>query len=502
MNAWGAVFRLRAGANGTLAMAMRCALVGLWAVGAAGGGDGLSTEPQLRSNSVPRRLQHAAGSAWSLLPLGGSLAGDRAALLRFRASGTDGGGPLWAGGTGDGLVGWTAGSADVCTWSAIECAELPGLGRRVVKMEFFAWSQRQAAALRQGNPSADRESVLRNHVSGHLVHIAALDALQALGCKGCHLTGDVAVLASLRNLSHVSLTGVNITGDLGALGALPEMRHIQIAETEIAGSIEPLGRLRKLRLLKFQTRGWGANGHNLYHEDQEFCRLSGSVAALGGMSQLQLVKVTGCQGITGPISTFASCSNLQALLVERTSVSGSMEPLAALPHLSELAVKSTFVSGNANSLRSHTLLGSAWSNFDSCNVECESPAALVPRPDLIAIGSDALASCCYTCTADSQCDGHGHCVRGQCICEDGYKGLYCGHADSSDLLVRAAGGTVALLVLCACLVTYDRRERARDMALLADEFSRSQQLEDEEDEVGRRKVDCPLAAAVKTLEPP
>ena len=61
---------------------------------------------------------------------------------------------------------------------------------------------------------------------------------------------------------------------------------------------------------------------------------------------------------------------------------------------------------------------------------------------------------------------------------------------------------MALLALCACLVTYDRRERARDMALLADEFSRSQQLEDEEDEVARRKVDCPLAAAVKTLEPP
>ena len=485
--------------------AMRCALVGLWGVGAVVvvGGGGLSTEPLLRKSSrgIPRRLQHADGSAWS--PLGGSLAGDRAALLRFRASGTGGGGSLWAGGTGDGLVGWTSDSADVCTWSAIECAELPrGLGRRVVKMEFYAWSQRQAAALRQGNPSADRESVLRNHVRGHLVHIAALDALQSLGCKGCHLTGDVAVLASLRNLSHLSLTGVNITGDLGALGALPEMRHIQISETEIAGSIEPLGRLRKLRLLKFQTRGWGGNGDHQYHADEEYCRLSGSVAALGGMSQLELFKVTGCQGITGPISTFASCSNLQALLVERTSVSGSMEPLAALPHLSELAVKSTFVSGNANSLRSHTLLGSAWSNFDSCNVECESPAALVPRPDLIAIGSDALASCCYTCTVDSQCDGHGRCVRGQCICEDGYKGLYCGHADSSDLLVRAAGGTVALLALCACLVTYDRRERARDMALLADEFSRSQQLEDEEDEVARRKVDCPLAAAVKTLEPP
>lgn len=170
-------------------------------------------------------------------------------------------------------------------------------------------------------------------------------------------TIDIEELKYNSNLMALEISGTTSKGDIKALATCSTLNDLTVERTNVKGDLEDLSTLENLLYMRF---AWSQN-------------VTGNLAVIENMPLLRNFETLGCIGITGNISSFASCPELRWVctpcVTGMPSVEGNISAFANAPLLQHLEIRQEpKVTGNINVVANNTS-NLVYLSFAGCNVE-------------------------------------------------------------------------------------------------------------------------------------
>lgn len=170
-------------------------------------------------------------------------------------------------------------------------------------------------------------------------------------------TVDIEELKYNSNLKNLEISGTTSKGDIKALATCSTLNDLTVERTNVKGDLEDLDTLENLLYMRF---AWSQN-------------VTGDLAVIKNMPLLRNVEILGCIGITGNISSFASCPELRWVctpcVAGMPSVKGDISAFANAPLLQHLEIRNEpKVTGNINVVADNTS-NLMYLSFYGCDVE-------------------------------------------------------------------------------------------------------------------------------------